>query len=89
MSRTLDSKQTVALTEEDRELIRQQARSRGTGNGLMARVCLRYGLARLDSPEIDKLVAQEASDEQERISAAGRANVAHRWRGPDNTDTEE
>ncbi|WP_240371963.1 hypothetical protein [Brevibacterium zhoupengii] len=84
MSRSLDAKQTIALRTEDRESISQQARSRRIGNGLLARACLRYGLQRIDSPEFEELVAEEAADERERISAAGRANVARRWDAKDN-----
>lgn len=86
MSRSLDAKQTIALTTEDRESIRQQARSRRIGNGLLARACLRYGLQRIDSPELEELVAEEAADERERISAAGRANIARRWGAEDDNN---
>ncbi|WP_193072438.1 hypothetical protein [Brevibacterium sp. FME37] len=88
MSRSLDAKQTMALTTGDRESIRQQARSRGIGNGLLARACLRYGLLRIDSPEVEELVAEEAADERERISAAGRGNIARRWGAKDDNKKE-
>lgn len=84
MSRSLDAKQTIALTTSDRESIRQRARARRIGNGLLARACLRYGLHCIDSPEVEELVAEEAADERERISAAGRANIARRWGAKDN-----
>ena len=79
MGRSLDAKQTIALTTEDREAIRRHSRSRGVGNGLLARACLRYGLQLIDSSEVEALVAEEAADERNRISAAGRGNIACRW----------
>lgn len=88
MSRSLDAKQTIALTTSDRESVRQQARSRSIGNGLLARACLRYGLQRIDSPEVEDLIVNEAADERERISAAGRANIARRWDAEDDNKKE-
>lgn len=81
--------QTVALSHEDRALLRAEARGRNVGNGLLARALLRYGLSRLDEADLVELIEQEANEEKARISAAARANVMQRWRNADNEDGED
>ena len=79
MSNHLDAKQYVPITEDERQLLRDEARARGIGAGLLARVLFIYGLEHIDDQELVNRISDEKSATKKRISAGARVAIQARW----------
>lgn len=79
MSNHLSTKQYVPVTEDERQLLRDEAAKRGLGAGLLARVLFIYGLERIDDQELIDRISEEKTATRKRISAGGRTAVQSRW----------
>ncbi len=70
----------VSLPADDLEPLRVAAAEAGTSVGLLVRVLIRHGLARLDDDEeLRVAVAAEIDRERTRRAEVGRAAMDSRW----------
>lgn len=79
MSNHLSTKQYVPVTEDERQLLRDEAAAREIGAGLLARVLFIYGLEHIDDRELIERISDEKTATKKRISDGGRAAIQSRW----------
>lgn len=79
MSESLKAKQYIPVTEDELQMLKNEATKRGIGAGLFARVMFSYGLAHLDGEDLDRRASEEKAASKQRVSAGARVAVRARW----------
>lgn len=79
MTQHLGAKQYVPVTDDELQLLRNEATARGIGTGLLTRVLFTYGLKRIDTVAMARLIDQEKAATKQRIRAGARVAVNARW----------